>query len=60
MVRKRKNTKVSMSEMTKEKQLARAQELFPDTTVETLADVRRNTNLDNKRYIMYGIKFKKK
>ena len=51
-----KDGKVPMSDMTAEKQLARAQELFPNTTQATLQDVRMNANSDDKRYIMYGIR----
>ena len=47
---------VPMSEMTKEKQLARAQEVFPETTKETLNSAMSKGTAADTRYIIYGLK----
>ena len=46
---------VPSSEMTIEKQLERAYEIYPDSK-ESLQDMRVSANAEETRYILYGIK----
>lgn len=47
---------VKRSEMTQDKQLARAKEIYSNATLDNLSNLILMANSDNTAYILYGVK----